>query len=93
MVADELETAREAAGLVRVDYDEHAARRRAARRPSRPVRAGAGQPDFPTDTAEGDVDAALAAAAVVVDATYTTPAEHNNPMEPHATVASGTTTG
>ena len=28
-----------------------------------------------------------AAAAVTVDATYTTPAEHNNPMEPHATIA------
>ena len=44
-------------------------------------------PAFPTDTADGDVDAALAAAAVAVDVTYTTPDQHNNPMEPHATVA------
>ena len=32
-------------------------------------------------------DAAFAAAAVTVDDTYSTPAEHNNPMEPHATTA------
>src|ERR1041385_8535929 len=42
---------------------------------------------FATDTAHGDVDAALASAAVRLDETYTTPTEHNNPMEPHATVA------
>ncbi|HEY6594014.1 MAG TPA: xanthine dehydrogenase family protein molybdopterin-binding subunit [Asanoa sp.] len=40
-----------------------------------------------TETSNGDVDAALATAEVVVDRTYTTPAEHNNPMEPHASTA------
>src|SRR5262249_36490944 len=40
-----------------------------------------------TDTAQGDVDAALAAAPVARDHTYTTPAEHHNPMEPHAALA------
>lgn len=44
-------------------------------------------PDMPTDTEEGDVDAALAEADVVVEQTYRTPYEHNNPMEPHALVA------
>ncbi len=44
-------------------------------------------PNFPTDTHEGDVDAALASAAIVVDETYRTPAYHNNPMEPHASTA------
>jgi xanthine dehydrogenase YagR molybdenum-binding subunit len=44
-------------------------------------------PSFPNETGQGDPDAALADAAVSVDATYTTPAFHNNPMEPHATVA------
>ena len=44
-------------------------------------------PGFPTDTEEGDVDAALAAAAVTSTQTYTTPMEHNNPMEPHTTSA------
>src|SRR5260221_5272661 len=40
-----------------------------------------------TDTTQGDIAAALAAAPVSTDRTYTTPAEHNNPLEPHATVA------
>ena len=44
-------------------------------------------PAFPTDIAHGDLDAGLAAAEVVVDATYTTPPIHNNPMEPHASLA------
>jgi xanthine dehydrogenase YagR molybdenum-binding subunit len=35
----------------------------------------------------GDVGGALASAAVSLDQTYTTPTEHNNPLEPHATVA------
>jgi xanthine dehydrogenase YagR molybdenum-binding subunit len=44
-------------------------------------------PGFPTDTNEGDVEAALARAACSVDAVYRTPAYHNNPMEPHAAIA------
>ncbi len=44
-------------------------------------------PNLPTDTLTGDVDAGLARAEVTVDQTYSTPAEHNNPMEPHATTA------
>jgi xanthine dehydrogenase YagR molybdenum-binding subunit len=42
---------------------------------------------YPTDTDDGDAQAAFAAADVKVDATYSTPMEHNHPMEPHATVA------
>ncbi len=45
----------------------------------------AGQVD--ADKAWGDVDAALAAAKVRIDATYTTPMQTHNPMEPHATLA------
>ncbi|HEX4789784.1 MAG TPA: xanthine dehydrogenase family protein molybdopterin-binding subunit [Actinospica sp.] len=44
-------------------------------------------PGFPSETAVGDVDAALSRAAIVVDSTYRTPAEHNSPMEPHASIA------
>src|SRR5258706_14397106 len=44
-------------------------------------------PLYEADTAQGDVEAALASAAVSLDHTYTTPAEHNNPLEPHATIA------
>jgi xanthine dehydrogenase YagR molybdenum-binding subunit len=87
VIADTAEAAREAAGLVQVVYDE---------RPHDVV-LRADHPDlyapdkvnpaFPTDTSQGDVDAAMRGAAVTIDETYTTPMEHNNPMEPHATIA------
>jgi xanthine dehydrogenase YagR molybdenum-binding subunit len=44
-------------------------------------------PNFPAVTEHGDLRAGLEAAAVTIDVTYTTPAEHNNPMEPHAAMA------
>jgi xanthine dehydrogenase YagR molybdenum-binding subunit len=87
VVAETLETAREAAGLVDVRYEErpHDVELRADRADlETPAVINAGHP---ADTAEGDVGAALAAAATTVDETYTTPAVHNNPMEPHATIA------
>ena len=39
------------------------------------------------DVSRGDEDAAFAGAPVRVEATYETPVEHHNPMEPHATIA------
>ncbi len=44
-------------------------------------------PDYAAVTSQGDVEAALREAAVVIDNTYTTPHEHNSPMEPHACIA------
>ena len=44
--------------------------------------------DAPPDTRRGDVEAGLQAAAHRVEAAYTTPFQHHNPMEPHATLAS-----
>jgi len=87
VVAETLETARQAAELVRVDYD--AAPHDVLLRAGHPglYTPDKVNPNYPTDTEDGDVDAALAAAEVCVDETYTTPTEHNNPMEPHATVA------
>jgi len=41
----------------------------------------------PPDSHRGDPDGAFAAAAVKLDATYITPIEHHNAMEPHATIA------
>ncbi|MER6298927.1 xanthine dehydrogenase family protein molybdopterin-binding subunit [Kitasatospora sp. NPDC001539] len=87
VVADAPEVARHAAALVRVGYaqEEHDVELRADREDLyAPEKVN---PDFPTDTAEGDVDAAMAAAAVSVEETYRTAMYHNNPMEPHATVA------
>ncbi len=41
----------------------------------------------PAETTRGDVDAALAAAAAVVDTEYRTPAQVQSPLEPHCAVA------
>ncbi|WP_020579586.1 xanthine dehydrogenase family protein molybdopterin-binding subunit [Actinopolymorpha alba] len=87
VLAETPEIARHAASLVRVEYAEepHEAELRAdSAKLYAPDELLAGEP---TNTFEGDVDGALAAAAVTVDQTYTTPMEHNNPMEPHATIA------
>ncbi|HET9148912.1 MAG TPA: molybdopterin cofactor-binding domain-containing protein, partial [Alphaproteobacteria bacterium] len=88
VIAHTAAIARQAADLVRVSYAErpHDTELRADRRDL--YAPATVNPDFPTDTADGDADAALATAAVTVDRTYTTPMEHNNPMEPHTTVAS-----
>ena len=51
------------------------------------TRPGRSMPATQTDSVIGDAAAAYVESAVRVDATYTTPAEHNNPMEPHATTA------
>ncbi|HET9108774.1 MAG TPA: xanthine dehydrogenase family protein molybdopterin-binding subunit [Steroidobacteraceae bacterium] len=87
VIAESPEVALQAADLVEVEYE--AAHHDAALRADRgdlyaPKTVNAG---YPTDTAEGDAEAAFLAAEVKVDSTYTTPMEHNHPMEPHTTVA------
>jgi xanthine dehydrogenase YagR molybdenum-binding subunit len=87
VVADSDEIARYAASLVRVDYalEPHDVELRINHpRLYKPPKVN---PGFETDSNQGDVDRALAAAEVTVDRIYGTPAEHNNPMEPHATLA------
>ena len=87
VVAETLEQARAAAAELRISYrpERHDVR-------LRPDHPGLYTPDkvnpnFPAVTEKGDVTAGLAAAAVTVDASYTTPTTHNNPMEPHAAMA------
>jgi xanthine dehydrogenase YagR molybdenum-binding subunit len=41
----------------------------------------------PSDTHRGDLASGVNGAAGMIEAVYTTPIEHHNPMEPHATVA------
>ncbi|MGH8920375.1 MAG: xanthine dehydrogenase family protein molybdopterin-binding subunit, partial [Actinomycetes bacterium] len=87
VVAERPEIARHAANLVRVSDEQqpHDVELRADRADLyAPEQVNGG---FPTDTEDGDVERALASARVRLDATYTTPREHNNPMEPHTTVA------
>ncbi|GAB3934079.1 xanthine dehydrogenase family protein molybdopterin-binding subunit [Micromonospora vulcania] len=87
VVATSLEAAREGARLVRIDYD--AGPHSTVLTADHPglYRPDHVNPSYPTDTEEGDFDAGYAAAPVRMDATYRTPAYHNNPMEPHATTA------
>jgi xanthine dehydrogenase YagR molybdenum-binding subunit len=87
VIADSLETARQAEHLLSIDYGEqpHDVQLRVDH--PRLYKPDKVNPSFETDTERGDFDAAYASAPVTVDQTYTTPAEHNNPMEPHATIA------
>ncbi|MCI3241663.1 MULTISPECIES: xanthine dehydrogenase family protein molybdopterin-binding subunit [Streptomyces] len=84
VVAETSEQAREAAESLVVHYDEQ----------PHDVEFSAEDPDarhvdghMPAVTDKGDLEAELAASAVVVDVEYTTPEEHHNPMEPHAAMA------
>ncbi|MGC5615660.1 xanthine dehydrogenase family protein molybdopterin-binding subunit [Georgenia sp. Z1491] len=83
VVATTPEVARYAAGLVEVRYEhqDHDADFRADHPAEREPEGGA------DDVEDGDLDVALAESEVVVDEVYSTPMEHNNPMEPHTTVA------
>lgn len=82
VVAETLEQARAAAGLIRVQYarDKGAFDLKASRASAKPH---ARQPDVKI----GDFEGAFASAAVKVDQTYTTPDQSHCMMEPHATIA------
>ena len=86
VVAETFEQANGAAALVRVTFE-----RASARLDFEAGKADAYPPDkvngASPDTVRGDIEAGLAAAAHRVEAGYTTPYQHHNPMEPHATLA------
>ncbi|TMQ22385.1 MAG: xanthine dehydrogenase family protein molybdopterin-binding subunit [Deltaproteobacteria bacterium] len=87
VVADTLERAQHAAALVTAAYDSTP--------PVAEIDAALGEAYTPEKlapfgepaTTRGDFDAGLAAAHARITATYTTPVENHNPMEPHATIA------
>ncbi|MER6356302.1 xanthine dehydrogenase family protein molybdopterin-binding subunit [Streptomyces sp. NPDC001634] len=84
VVAETCEQAREAAEALVVHYEEE---------PHDVAFTGEHPDAYPLDAhgpavaEKGDLESGLAASAVVVDAEYTTPEEHHNPMEPHAATA------
>jgi xanthine dehydrogenase YagR molybdenum-binding subunit len=82
--ADTFERAQYAASLVAVRYDEQPPRTLFSMSESYKPKAVHGKDP---DSVRGDAAAALAAAPLSVDHVYTTPPEHHNPMEPHATIA------
>ncbi|GAA6621035.1 xanthine dehydrogenase family protein molybdopterin-binding subunit [Scytonema sp. NUACC26] len=86
VVAETLEQAKHAASLVTVTYEEE--------QPTIEIEQGLSQAYQPSDffgeelqVQRGDVKTAIAEADVTVEATYTTPIEHHNPMEPSASTA------
>jgi xanthine dehydrogenase YagR molybdenum-binding subunit len=86
VVADTLEQATDAARQLRIAYQASPAMLDFTR-----AKSNSHAPDKPqgrqTDTRRGSFEDGMRGAAVHVDVTYTTPIEHHNPMEPHATMA------
>ncbi|WP_053847147.1 xanthine dehydrogenase family protein molybdopterin-binding subunit [Streptomyces sp. NRRL B-24085] len=85
VVAETSEQAREAAETLVVHYEEEP--HDVAFSAGREAEAYPVDGHLPAAVEKGDLDRQLAASAVVVDARYTTPEEHHNPMEPHAATA------
>lgn len=86
VLASTVEQAQEAAALVRVRYraeEPRALIEDAAEPPflPRPFR------ERPNEFVRGDAEGALAEAEVRVEARYSSPTHHHNPIEPHATTA------
>ena len=85
VIAETLEAATEGARLLSPRYEEEPARADLDTAESYvPPAVGVGHAAV---VQHGDVDAALASAAHAIDATYETPPQYHNPMEPHAIVA------
>jgi xanthine dehydrogenase YagR molybdenum-binding subunit len=85
VIAETLEAATEAAALLSPRYEALPARVGLdAGESFVPPAVGAGNP---SELRRGDVEAGLAAASKRIDATYETPTQYHNAMEPHAIVA------
>jgi xanthine dehydrogenase YagR molybdenum-binding subunit len=85
VVAETFEQALEAASLIEIEYESEVPVSRVEDSNDR----YAPEDIFgdPPDATRGDPERALASAPVLLRQTYTTPVEHHNPMEPHATLA------
>jgi xanthine dehydrogenase YagR molybdenum-binding subunit len=86
VVADTFEHAREAGSRLRVEYERTPAvldfdqTKQSVHPPEKVL-------TEETDTRRGDLHAGLLAGSHRLDAVYTTPTEHHNPLETHATIA------
>ena len=91
VVADSFEQARDAAARVKVDYKEEdpVANWEAGLPHGFPPLAVDGQRPTVAILADGlsSIDDVIQGAEIVLDATYTEPIYHHNPMEPHATTS------
>ena len=87
IVAQTLDQAEHAAAALHITYESRTPMVRAEDIQPMPPQAGLRPGGISADNERGHADAAFAAAAVKVDASYTIARENHNPMEPHATVA------
>ncbi len=85
VVAETLEAATEGAQLLKPRYEVEPPRLGLDVERYVPETVGVGSPP---SLVHGDVEAGLAAAPLSIDATYETPSQYHNAMEPHAIVAS-----
>ena len=86
VIAETLEAATEGAALLSPHYEAEPARATLdATDAFTPPAVGVGHPAV---VAHGDIEGALANSALTIDASYETPPQYHNPMEPHAIVAS-----
>ncbi|RZM07731.1 MAG: xanthine dehydrogenase family protein molybdopterin-binding subunit, partial [Sphingomonas sp.] len=85
VLAESFEVARDAASQLKIEYEDEAgtyafeAHRHDAKTPPDGV--------TPAIFTQGDIDGAMANAAVTVDVTYVTPSQNSAAMEPHASIA------
>jgi xanthine dehydrogenase YagR molybdenum-binding subunit len=88
VIATTFEQARAATGVIDVDYDEEQGAYDLASNRERAYAPRVTNAGFATDTAFGDLEAAIAAGPVSLDRLYTTQYQLGQPIEPHACVAS-----
>jgi xanthine dehydrogenase YagR molybdenum-binding subunit len=85
VVAETFEQARAAAGLIEVDYEHLDGAYNFTALSGTAIKPPEGM--FKPDSGAGDFDGSFPGAPVRVDVTYTTPAQSQAMMEPHATIA------
>ncbi len=86
VVAHSLAEARYAASLLKISYQQSTPKLNFRKRldEAREPKSGGRQPSQQT---RGDIAAAMGKGTTTVDEVYSTPYQHHNPMEPHATLA------
>ena len=87
VVAETFEQARAASNLVKATYRKEKPNTDGLKALPQAVKAPDSAFAGPSVQTQGDVQAGLSQGPVQIDAVYTIPIEHHNPMEPHAAVA------
>ncbi|MGH9515416.1 MAG: xanthine dehydrogenase family protein molybdopterin-binding subunit [Terriglobales bacterium] len=85
VVAEELHQAQYASTLLKIQYQDQPAKLDFIA--GFPASYPGSHTGIPGDLSFGDVESGLRAAEIKIDQIYTTPIQHHNPIEPHATMA------